>query len=125
MNLEECLLVKKEIIRIIENNLKKEFKQLMICSNKIYNKIYEDEIDQSLGPQKQFLLYGDDLVFLENIENFRKNYFIIRFSGHLLNCLENISGEPCGQQFGEYFVIEMNIAEKLLKKIKLKSFKNA
>lgn len=126
MNLEDCLLVKKQLHCILEKNSKEgdwsvivnSNSELTKCSKDIFFQIYSEK---SIGYDEQVLLYLDDIVFLDvNYENFRKEYFVTKLESWAIASISAILGK---RQYGEFIVLTKETANKILKQAKLKTFK--
>lgn len=119
MNIKEVVLIKREIEQILEETNAQninEVKKIFETSKKLYNEIYYD-----LQEYNQYFLYFDDISLLRNIEDFDQEYFVVSLSSYHRERFGNFLLQ---RQHGEILVITKEEADKLLKRSKLRSFKN-
>lgn len=117
MNIDESVIIRekfKSFFYDIKTNTKR-IKELVKHSKDIFQKLYKDK---GIAGLNQFLLYSDDIIFLDNWPDFRKKYFVI--NGIKDFCLDKLFNN---KQFGDVVVISMEDAKKLLKEAALDKFK--
>jgi len=125
MDIKECVIIKNYIKNLIDYHVRlatpkykiyeKELKQLVKVSKDIFCMMYEDK---HISTQNQFLLYLDDIVFLDiNYNDFRKKYFPVHMATNNREVI--IFGS---RQFGDFLIITIEDAKKILKRSRLKTF---
>lgn len=123
MNIKEVIFIKREIEQILEEtnaqNISK-VKKIFETSKKLYNEIrFASYYD--IQEHNQYFLYFDDISLLRNIEDFDQEYFVVSLSSYHRERFGNFLLQ---RQHGEILVITKAEADKLLKRSKLRSFKN-
>jgi hypothetical protein len=118
LNLEDCILVKNEFYRLLEERNKNEVLRVSKNSKNIFSKIYANR-SIAINEKPQFFLYADDIVLLDNCEDFRKTNFVFMVHRQAKIEFESLVNK---KQFGEYIVISMKEAKALIKRAKLNSF---